>query len=776
MLSQKIIHFLIVMLVAVSAQLTALEDYSPRLESADGVEVYKIASERELIINIFDGRSGAETKHPVVMFFFGGGWVQGSTGQFERQARFLAERGYTVVIPDYRVLHRDGPRMNHAVDDAADAYRWLLENADRLSIDTKSIFLCGGSAGGYLALSIPLLHPDLPLPAGLVVYNPVTQTTPGGYYTPGVFEAPGDVAKFSLHDKVRSGLPPILILHGDEDKTVPYGNSVNFTAAWKAAANEAKLVTYPGVGHGFFNSGSNYQLCLDETLSFLELHGPLQPVKSPVRVNTESDLRPNILFILADDLGYSDPGFLGGDIQTPNLDRLAKEGRVFGRFINHAKCEPSRTSLMTGVHFQRQTQDHVTREFHNVATIAERLRSSGYRTMATGKWHLPGKPTEHGFDRFFGLLGGAANHFDPTARLGLAPSLYLHREFLLNGEPYVDFKDAFYSTDAFTDYAVEFIKETPVEQPFFLYLAYTAPHWPLQAPVETIEKYKGRYDLGWDALQKERFEHMRKAGVLPPEWSLPPLPATVPEWAQTDDQKADAQCMEVHAAMVDRMDQGIGRLIDELEKNGRLQNTLILFTSDNGAIGAIGQEARFDRTPTRPAGPVDSFRMLPEGFVHAVNAPWRGQKLTHLAGGDTSPLIVYWPGKVPAGIFSWETINILDMMPTFLAVSGATYPKNLQSLDGRDVSALLTKQPVLPSENEVPHFLRLVFSEADEHAIIEGRWKAYRSASDAWSLYDLVNDGTETNDLGKSHPETLKNLVEKSTVFENQVLGKPPTK
>jgi arylsulfatase len=426
------------------------------------------------------------------------------------------------------------------------------------------------------------------------------------------------------------------------------------------------------------------------------------------------------------------------------------------------------------VHFQRQTADHVVRDFRNVTTLAECLRAAGYRTFSTGKWHLPGKPTEHGFDRFFGLQGGASNHFDPTGRLGMDANLYLHREVLLDDKPAPALGDDFYTTDAFTDYALKFLRETPADQPFFLYLAYTAPHWPLQAPAETIEKYKGRYDGGWEALREERFAHMRQAGLIPEGWSLPPLPGSLPKWSQVADPKAKAQLMEVHAAMVDRMDQGIGRLLEELEKEGRLENTIIFFASDNGAIGAVGKEARFDRTPSRPAGTADSFRMLPAGFAYAVNTPWRGQKLSHLAGGNTSPLIVRWPGKVPSGVFSWQTVNILDVMPTLLSVAGASYPEGLQSLDGHDVSALLTN-PTKPAGGETPHFLRLVFTEADEHAIVEGHWKAHRSGPDAWRLYDLKTDGTETKDSGQENAYTLENLVEKFSKFEKEISNIKPT-
>ena len=272
-------------------------------------------------------------------------------------------------------------------------------------------------------------------------------------------------------------------------------------------------------------------------------------------------------------------------------------------------------------------------------------------------------------------------------------------------------------------------------------------------------------------MREERFGHLKKAGIIPGDWKLPPMPESMKSWSETPDRSAKAQVMEVHAAMVDRMDQGIGRVLEELEREGRLDNTLILFASDNGSIGAIGAEARFDRTPGRPAGTVDSFRMLPEGFVHAVNTPWRGQKLTHLAGGDTSPLIVRWPHKVPSGVFSWETLNILDIAPTLLGVAGATYPDHLMPLDGRDVSALFSKTG--PREDKTPHFLKLFFSEADERGIIAGRWKAYRSGKGPWMLYDLVKDGTEMHDACGEHAEELKKLSQEFTLFEKQAVPSP---
>jgi arylsulfatase len=746
---------------------SAADAYEPRLDSADRIEVYKTTPQKELIVNVFEGQDGSPGKHPAIVFFYGGGWVKGTTAHFQEQARFFSERGYTVFLPDYRVLRRDGTRVHHALEDAADAYAWVLENAERFNVDPECVVLAGGSAGGHLALSIPLLRPDLPLPAALVAFNPVTDTTPAGYHTPGAFEKPEHVAQFSLHDKIRSDLPPLLIMHGDADQTVPVKNARDFAASWEAHGNEARLVIYPGAGHGFFNGGEGYRATLRETEDFLEKTLPSEAGAKAAMPETNAGRPPNILIILVDDMGYSDPGFLGGDIETPHLDRLAAAGTVFGRFTNHSKCEPSRASLMTGVHFQRQTHDHVTREFGNVTTIAERLRKAGYRTLATGKWHLPGKPTEHGFDRFFGLRGGASNHFDPTGRLELDPDLYLNRELLLDGEPYTVENDDFYTTKAFTDYALRFLEETAPDEPFFLYLAYTAPHWPLQAPEEAIEKYLGRYDAGWESLRKERYENMRDSGFLPADWPLPEPAEGAPSWEEADNPRDAARAMAVHAAMMDYMDQQIGRVLNFLEQEGRIENTLILFTSDNGAAGVSGPEGRFDLTPEVPAGPVHSFRLLPEGFIYAANSPFRGHKLMHLSGGNTSPLIAYWPGKVPGGRVSWTPIDILDLMPTALQLGGGSYPDDLMPMDGRDRTALLFGDEV--DDEAADSFFRLVYVEADERALLNGHWKVYRSGDADWQLFDLRADGTESGDRSALHPERADAMIRRYNDFENSL-------
>jgi acetyl esterase/lipase len=274
-----VVALLFLLLLTQQKVLSIDRTYQPRLASADKVEVYKTTPGSDLVVNIFEGRGEGAAKRPAIMFFFGGGWVRGGTNHFQRQARFFADRGYTVLLPDYRVASRHGTAVREAVEDAADAYEWLLKNAERLNIDPQAIVLAGGSAGGHLALSIPLLHPGLPLPAALVSYNPVTQTTPGGFHKPGAFASPEDVGKLSLHDKARQGLPPLLVIHGDTDKTVPWENSRDFVSNWQALGNTAELVTVAGAGHGFFNSGPSFESSLEDTVRFLQTVGALKPYR-----------------------------------------------------------------------------------------------------------------------------------------------------------------------------------------------------------------------------------------------------------------------------------------------------------------------------------------------------------------------------------------------------------------------------------------------------------------------------------------------------------------
>lgn len=475
--------------------------------------------------------------------------------------------------------------------------------------------------------------------------------------------------------------------------------------------------------------------------------------------------RPNLIFILVDDMGYSDPGFMGGDIDTPNLNRLAEQGTVFTRFYNHGKCEPSRASLMTGVHYHRQTYDHVVRKFRGVSTIAAELKSAGYYTACAGKWHIPDQPTDHGFDRCFGFMGGAANHMDPDGKLGLDEKLYLFKgAYRLDGKPFSVESKSFYSADADTDYALRFLEDCPDGKPFFLYLAYRTPHWPLQAPEEDIKKYEHRYDAGWDILRQKRYANMVKNGIIDPQTcKLSLRDPDVGPWDAWTNKADSARCMEVHAAMIDRTDQQIGRLLDWLESHGKLNNTLICFASDNGISG----DTTLDRTPEKFAGPVDSFRLIPRGFSTAANTPLVKYKLWNSNGGICSPLVVHWPGKVPAGKIEKRPVNLLDVMPTFLDAAGASYPENLRPLDGRSVLPLFLGSETFDS---APMFFHLKYGKVDQKAVVDGPWKAWFDAANGWKLFNLDRDFSETEDVAGMYPEILQRLISEYDRFNSAAL------
>jgi arylsulfatase len=343
----------------------------------------------------------------------------------------------------------------------------------------------------------------------------------------------------------------------------------------------------------------------------------------------QADERPNIILIMADDLGFADVGCYGSEIETPNLDSLAAGGLRFTQFYNTAKCHSSRVSLLTGLYCDQAGSTSLSRG----ATIAEVLADAGYFTAMAGKWHLSKQPTDFGFDRYWGHLSGATNFFtgDGTFRLNGEPWKVPET---LNGHP-------FYTTHAIADFALDFLEEaTQGDKPFLLYTAFNAPHYPLQAPEQAVQKYDGRYDAGWDKLRVARHQRQLESGLLPAKWKLSPRPDHVPAWdSLTDEERQwEADRMEVFAAMVDVMDQNIGRLVDFLKEKGIFDNTLILFCSDNGACP-------FERTRGRYLKPWDpkSYWTYDASWAHAGNTPFRLHKQNQHEGGISSPLIVHWP-------------------------------------------------------------------------------------------------------------------------------------
>ncbi len=451
--------------------------------------------------------------------------------------------------------------------------------------------------------------------------------------------------------------------------------------------------------------------------------------------------RPNIVLIMADDLGFADLGCYGAEIETPNLDALAAEGLRFTQFYNTAKCHSSRVSLLTGLYCDQAGGAKLSRG----ATIAEALSQSGYFTAMVGKWHLSKQPTDFGFQRYWGHLSGATNFFtgDKTFRLNGQP---WEVPQTLNGRP-------FYTTYAVADFALDFLEEaTATDKPFFLYTAFNAPHYPLQAPQQAVRKYDGRYDCGWDELRLQRHRRQLESGLLPAKWQLSPRPDHVPAWDSLPEEERqwEADRMEVFAAMVDVLDENVGRLTRFLQQKGVLDNTLILFCSDNGACP-------FERTRGRYLKPWDpkSYWTYDAGWAHAGNTPFRLYKQNQHEGGVSSPLIVHWPQglKTPAGATTDQPGHLIDFMATLLDLADATYP---QRIGDRQMDPLQGKSlaPIFRGETRPPHET-LYFHFGTDRALRQGPWKLVSAKLGKWELYNLDEDRTELDDLSEQQPQRV---------------------
>ncbi|MFP4292205.1 MAG: arylsulfatase [Cyclobacteriaceae bacterium] len=512
-----------------------------------------------------------------------------------------------------------------------------------------------------------------------------------------------------------------------------------------------------------------------------------RPQTASEEVNN-SQQRPNILLIMADDMGYSDIGCYGGEIRTPNLDSLAANGLRFSQFYNTARCCPTRASLMTGLYPHQagiglMTNDRGTDGYrgdlnNESVTIAEVLKEAGYATYMSGKWHvtkhmgqwsgdsLTSKhnwPMQRGFDRFYGTILGAGSFYDPIT--------------LTDGnEPVEPEEENFYYTDKISSKAVEFISQHENEdQPFFAYVAYTAPHWPLHALPEDIARYEGRYDIGWDSLRLERLARMREMDIIEADWKLTERDEKVPAWEESANKEWEARRMEVYAAQVDRMDQGIGKIIKALEDKGELENTLIFFLADNGGCAEelgegwgrqlfIPEETRRgepvilgnEHTDVLP-GPENTYQSYGRPWANASNTPFRLYKHYVHEGGISTPLIVHWPAGI-ANENGWrnEPGHLIDIMATCVDVAGAAYPSTygghqIQPMEG------LSLLPVF--EGEALEREAIYFEHEGNRAIRKGKWKLVSlGRQGAWELYDMESDRTETINLANEHPELVKEL------------------
>jgi arylsulfatase len=448
---------------------------------------------------------------------------------------------------------------------------------------------------------------------------------------------------------------------------------------------------------------------------------------------------PNILLIMVDDLGFSDLGCYGGEIATPSLDALAAEGLRFTQFYNTAKCHSSRVSLLTGLYCTQAGDESLRR----ATTIPQLLGEVGYFTSMTGKWHLHQQPTDFGFMRYWGHLSGATDFF-------LGDSTFRH-----NGEFWNDFGEDFYTTDANIDFSIEFIDEAlSTGKPFFHYIAFNAPHFPLQAPREEVEKYLGTYDEGWERIRKARFEKQQRLGLFPEEMELPPIPGHIPDWASLSDNQREFESfrMSVYAGMVDRIDQNMGRLLGFLEERGALENTLVLFCSDNG--GCPYERSRFLEIPPWEG---ESRLFYDASWAAVSNTPLKHYKQNQHEGGISTPLIVHWPGRIRnPGEWERSPAHLIDIMATCLEISGGTYPQRegLQPLMGKSLVPLFSGR-----EREGHEELYFIFRSC--RALRRGDWKVVSFYGNPWELYNVAEDRFEQHDLAEEYPGKVKELSDR---------------
>ncbi len=447
--------------------------------------------------------------------------------------------------------------------------------------------------------------------------------------------------------------------------------------------------------------------------------------------------KPNILLMMVDDLGFADFGCYGSEIETPRIDQLAEKGLRFSQFYNTAKCHSSRVSLLSGLYCNQAGSSKLNR----ATTIAEVLGKAGYFTSMSGKWHLDKQPTDFGFQRYWGHLSGATDFFvgDNT--------------FRMNGEVWNEFDKDFYTTDANVDYAMKFIDEAlDSGKPFFHYIAFNAPHYPLQAPKEDIQKYLGWYDEGWDQIRKIRFAKQKKLGIFPNEMLLPSMPEHVPEWDSLTDQQREFESfrMSIFAAMVDRVDQNIGRMVDYLKAKGQLDNTLIMLCSDNGAC-PFERSKNIDIPPWKGK----SFYLYDASWATVGNTPLKHYKQTQHEGGISSPLIVHWPGKI-ANEGTWERSpgHLIDVMSTCIEVGDAAYPatEGIEPLQGKSLV------PLFDGKGRAGHD-EIYFEFGGCRALRVGDWKLVSFYQSKWELYNIAEDRTEQNDLADKYPERVMELA-----------------
>jgi arylsulfatase A-like enzyme len=536
--------------------------------------------------------------------------------------------------------------------------------------------------------------------------------------------------------------------------------------------------------------------------------GALLPIDAEATPQTRSAgtemsaKRPNIIFILADDMGFSDIGCYGSEIETPHLDALANGGLRFTDFHNNPRCCPSRASLLTGMYPHQagmgmMTADHGRYPYpsydgdlsQHCVTVAEALKAGGYTTLMTGKWHLTplgegedrhNWPLQRGFDRYYGILQGAASYFDPDT-------------LTLDNEPIEVSKGDkdFYLTDAIGDYSAKFIDEAfRNEKPFFLYAAFTAGHWPLMAREDKIAKYRGRYAAGWDAIRKARHQKQLAMGLVKEEWGLTERDPRVPAWEVASYHEWEQRRMEVYAAQIDGLDENIGKIVAKLKDLGIFENTLICFMSDNG-----GNYEEFERTAPgahkNPSAPKatrygelltmgNDPELIPGGATvyasygipwgNVSNTPFRMYKHYAHEGGIATPFLMHWPQGLKTKGLAHAVGHEIDVMPTCLEAAGVTYPTTTRA--GTQSPPLEGKSLMPAMRGDTMPDRVLCWEHEGNCAVREGKWKLVSRFPDAWELYDMELDRTERHNLVEEHPDRVRKMAADYAAWASRVGAK----
>ena len=514
--------------------------------------------------------------------------------------------------------------------------------------------------------------------------------------------------------------------------------------------------------------------------------------------------RPNIILILADDMGYSDLGCYGSEIRTPNLDRLAASGLRFSQMYNSARCCPSRASLLTGLNPHQTGVGHMMDALgpdsyqgylnQNCATVADTLRAGGYATYMSGKWHVGGRynllddnrweelkggieypiPTQRGFDRFYGIVAGSANYFFPR--------LLMEDDRFIELDP-----NGYYFTDAITDNAVKMLDENAAansaasanggdEKPFFLHVTYTAPHWPLHAHEEDIARYEGKYRDGWDTLRTNRHEELKASGILSDRWEISPRNASAGDWQDERNKDWEDLKMATYAAMIDRMDQGIGRILDKVREMGAEENTLVMFLSDNGGCAEFLAEDTQRPEPSQYAspnpngtpikmgnivgqrpGPGDTFMSYDLPWANASNSPFRLFKRWTHEGGISTPFIVNWPERIKEPGIVHEPTHISDIAATCIEAAGAQYPTELNGNAITQIEGVSFLDAI--NTGAWKRNLPIYWEHEGSRAVRIDNWKLVAEIGGEWELYDMDEDRTELSNLVEANAPKADEMI-----------------